>query len=456
MKAWLGAASRAATSEGLGGFLIRALAGTGAVRLASMGASFLVGVQLARYLGVSGYGYYGIALSIITLASIPGELGIPRLVTREVAAAAVREDRPHLFGVLRWADKLSIRLSAFVALGLVIAAAVIAWVRPSPLALALVLGAPVVPFVVLSRVRGGALQGLHHIVRGQIPANLARPLVQSALLALMWMAGLTLTPASAMAINSIGCAAAFALAAYWLRRRLPAAAPPEIIRSGRSWLSSSIPMAAADGMRILQSELTILLLGLVTGAAQVGLFRVAAATASSAATAIPIVTQVAFPTIARLYAKGEMERLQKAVTRLAQAQFVGVLVLTLPLIIVPGPLLRFAFGHDFGDAAQAVVILCVGQLINAAFGPNAPLLTMTGHERRVTRAMALALAATMIAVTAFGRGFGSNGAAWGVLTGIAVWNIVTWLDARRLLGIDTSIRRSRKLSPRTAASGQNE
>jgi hypothetical protein len=40
--------------EGLGPYLVRSVAATGAVRLAAMAATFLVGVQLARGLGVSG------------------------------------------------------------------------------------------------------------------------------------------------------------------------------------------------------------------------------------------------------------------------------------------------------------------------------------------------------------------------------------------------------------------
>src|SRR5690242_2452174 len=56
--------------EGLGPFLVRALAGSGAVRLAAMAGSFAVGVQLARMLGVDGYGSYGLALSILTIVGI--------------------------------------------------------------------------------------------------------------------------------------------------------------------------------------------------------------------------------------------------------------------------------------------------------------------------------------------------------------------------------------------------
>jgi O-antigen/teichoic acid export membrane protein len=425
--------------KGLGSILLRGLAGTGAVRIASMALSFAVGVQLARRLGVSGYGYYGIALSVITICGIPGELGLPRLITREVAAAAVRHDNAHIFGVLRWADRLAMRMSVIVGVGLAVAALVLSRADRSPVAMTLLVGAPIVPFMVLSRLRGGALQGLQHIVRGQVPANLVRPIAQSLLLFAAYLAGMVLTPASAMVLNVFASAGAFAIAAYWLAQRLPAGAPAELLHGGRKWIASSIPMALTDGMRMLQTELTILLLGLATTPTEVGLFRVGAATAFAAATPIAVINHVAFPVISQLHAKQDYGRLQRAVTKLAQAQFSGVLLLSLPLLIAPDWLLTQVFGAAYAPAGPALRILTVAQIINAGFGPNVALLNMTHNERRVTKAMACGLVINLAAVIILSAAFARVGAALGVVLGLTIWNGMTWLDGKRILRIDSSI-----------------
>jgi O-antigen/teichoic acid export membrane protein len=405
-----------------------------------MAAGFAVGVQLARYLGVSGYGYYGMALSVVTLCGIPGEMGLPRLVTREVAAASVRNDLPHLYGVIRWGDSLAMWISALVAIGLIVAAFVLSKYSPSPLALALVVGAPIVPFMALSRLRGGALQGLNQIVRGQVPANLLRPVAQSLLIFLAAALGVQLDPATGMAANSLACGAAFVLAAYWLRTRLPAAAAPaEIVRGGHGWLASSIPMALTDGMRILQSELTILFVGLLTAPGDAGLFRVAAATAFAAATPIAVINHVAFPIIARLHAEKDPRRLQKAVTGLARAQFAGVLLLSLPLILAPSLLLGLVFGPAYAPAAAALRVLALAQVVNAAFGANVALLNMTHNERRVTRAMGMGLVVNIGSVLFLVPIWGSTGAAVAVFASLLVWNVVTWLDGLRFLQINSSL-----------------
>ena len=439
VRGWVARANGVLSGGGLGSFLIRAVAGTGAVRILSMVASFGVGVQLARGLGVTGYGYYGIALSVVTLCGIPGEMGLPRLVTREVAAASVRKDLPHLFGVIRWANVVAMRISAVMAVGIIVAALVLAKVRPSVLPLVLVTGAPIVPLMVLSRLRGGALQGLHHIVRGQIPANFLRPVALSLLLFVTVALGLQLEPALAIGLNAISAGVAFLVAQHWLAQRLPKNVPAEVVHGSAGWLASSVPMALTDGMRVLQSELTTLLLGLLTMPAEVGLFRVSAATAFAAATPIAVINHVAFPTIARLHAEKDHVRLQRAITGLARAQFAGVLLFSLPLILFPEFLLNLVFGTEFGSAAGVLRLLALAQVVNAAFGPNVALLNMTHNERRVTRAMTAGLAFNIIAVPLLAIRWGGMGAAVAVFTSLLVWNLVTWIDGRRILGIDSSI-----------------
>ncbi|MBA3525770.1 MAG: oligosaccharide flippase family protein [Pseudomonadota bacterium] len=418
--------------------LVRALAGTGAVRMGAMIASFIVGIQLARGLGVEGYGYYGIALSILTIVGVPAELGLPRLVTREVAAASARKNYPHLLGVLRWANRTATAISLVMALGVVVAALVLLDQGKQTLGLSLLFGAPMIPLMALARIRGGGLQGLHHIVRGQIPATLLRAVLLSLLLLGAAALGVTLDPPAAIALYSVTAAAVFLLAHVWLRQRLPTDVSAEVVKGGRQWIASSIPMSLSDGMRTVQKEVSILIVGLIVAPAAVGLFRIAYMTVMMAAVPVQVVARVGLPVMAQLHAQNERERLQKVVTAFAFAQLAGVTALSLPLLLFAAPLLSFAFGRDFADAADALRILAIGQIINAAFGPNAALLNMTNLERRVTRALAITLPVTAIAVSVLVYRWGITGAATGLVASTLCWNILVSRDAWRLLGIDTS------------------
>jgi O-antigen/teichoic acid export membrane protein len=188
-------------------------------------------------------------------------MGLPRLVTREVAAAKARGDMAVLFGVLRWADRTAWRISGLMAVGVLVAGFVIARQNTSVLVVAILCGVPMIPLLALARIRGGALQGLHYIVLGQIPDTLLRPILLSSLILIVSLTSLPFGPAYAMALNSFTAAVVFLVAFVVLRKRLPEGRPAKVAKAGRRWLASSIPMALTDGMRILQSELSVLLLG---------------------------------------------------------------------------------------------------------------------------------------------------------------------------------------------------
>jgi O-antigen/teichoic acid export membrane protein len=192
-------------------------------------------------------------------------------------------------------------------------------------------------------------------------------------------------------------------------------------------------------MRILQPEVSMLLVGLITAPAVVGLLRIANTTAQTAAAATVVLSHVAMPIMARLHVQGDRERLQKTVTGVAQAQFASVFLVSLPLLLFPGPLISLAFGQAFAPAANALRIIMAGQIANAAFGPNVWVLNMTNHERRVARAMAIALGVTVVSVPLLTLKWGIVGAATGLLASMLCWNVIAWRDAQRLLRVETSI-----------------
>jgi O-antigen/teichoic acid export membrane protein len=425
-------------SPGLGPLFVRSLAGSSVVRIASVLATFGVGVQLARELGVQGYGYYALALSIVTIAGIPAELGLSNLVTREVSGAFVRHDYPALFGVLKWANSTCWRVSAAVAVAIAVAALLLIYSGSSVLGFSLLLGIPAIPFAALSRINGAALQGLNYITLGQVPANLLRPLFLSVALLLAWLAGAMTAPV-AMALNSATAAMVYVVARIWLVRRRPNYAGEVNVQSGRSWLASTIPLAVTDGLRTLQLELTTVLLGAMTLTANVALFRIAIGTSSVAAMPMLIIAYTTMPMMARLHAERDSARLQKLVTYSAWLQTAGVLVLSLPLLVAPELLLSLVFGAGFAPAATALRILALGQIVNAAFGPNALLLNMTHRERRVTRAVVAGVALNILLLVVFARALGAAGAAIGFVAALLWWNVLLSLDSRRFLEIGTTV-----------------
>lgn len=416
------------------------MAGSSAVQLAGMVLAFLVGVQLARGLGVEAYGQYGIAMAVVTLASIPGEFGLPRLVTREVAAAASRKDFPGLFGVLRWSDRLIGRVGITVAL-ITAAAAYLLLQRSSPeVAGAILWGAALVPLVAWLKVRGGALQGLHHVVLGQVPAVVVRPALFSLLLFALFQFLPRAGAPEAMLLNLVTAAAALALTAFWLRSRLPADRPAVLREDGRRWLASGAALGVTGGVTILQSQLLVFLLALFETDAEVGLFRIALSIMTVIAAPIAVVATVVSPLLASLHSQGDLARLKRLAKASARFQSAGVLLIAAPFLLAAEPIISAVFGPEYGAAAGATRILAISQVVSAVFGVNATLLNMTGEDRKVTRAICIALVANMAAAAVLIPWLGGAGAAWSFIVGVLVLNVMAWIDARRTAGVNTFLR----------------
>ena len=437
MPALLGRLQRYAKSPDLGPQLIRTIASSAGVHLLGMLLAFLVGIQLARGLGVDGYGAYGIAMALVAIAGVVAELGVPKLVMREIAAASAGEDSAMIHGVFRWAQRGIVRVALVVAVATTLGTLILVDDQ-SPVRPALWWGAPLILVAALVNMRAAALQGLHHVVRGQLATLVVRPLLFSILLLALFSTWPAAGPDEVMILNLLTATAVLVLAHVWLRSRMPKPAASPVER-GREWRAAAIPMALADGLRIGQAQAGILLLGLLAVAAEAGLFRIAVSIWVIVAAPIAIANGVLSPISAKLHAQGDLRRLQLLSTRSARFMFVSVTALSLPFLIWGGPIISMLFGAEFAPAEPLLIILCVGQIVDAGLGRGSMLLLMTGHERRVSRAMFVGLGLNIILLAALVPTWGAHSAAVATALGVIAQSLLTWSDAKRLIGVDSSI-----------------
>lgn len=428
------------SGQALGPMLVRAVVGSAGVRLVSMALSLLVGLQLARGLGLEGYGIYGLAMSIIAVLALPAEFGMPQLLVREVAAAHVSANYARIRGVVSWASRAAWSVSA------AILAAISVWLLlfdrglDAALTLPLLVGAVSIPAVVLVRQRGAILQGLHHVVGGQLPDGVVRPAVFSLLLLVAYFAGWPLNPTTAMLMGFLSVGCALIVTNVMLR----SAMPNEVLdvhpeSDAGTWWASALPMAMTEGMRGLQGNIAILILGLLASTADVGVFRVASSVSIMVGLPIAIFIIVGSPTISKLYTQGDTARLDRLLGWLAGGMTLGSVLLMLPIAISGEWLLGAAFGAEYSVANVPLLVLCFGGVVYSAIGPNFIVLNMTGHERRVTRALGYSVAALFVLAPPLALYYGSVGAAVSTSFAFVFSNVLMWKDTRDLTGMDASV-----------------
>lgn len=424
--------------------LLRLLGGSAGLRIGGMFFGFLVGVQLARGLGPAGYGIYGTAMAVVAVLMIPTEFGLPLLVTREVAAASADEDadgdatRP----IVRWASNRVITSSLIIALAVTTALVTGLINVDANLRNVIYIGLLWIPIVALGNIYGATLRGLHRVIAGQLGEFLVRPAIMSSSLFLLvfFFTTARLTPTSAMALNVTAAAMAAAVTAFLLRRQLARRRSQAEGRlpSGLAF-KHALPMAMSEGLRVLASQVGILILASAATNSEVGQYRVAYQVYSVLTMPSALVNIACAPMIASLFSQGKMVELARLNILISFFLIFSSAVALLAYAAIGGQAVRLVFGSGYSTAADLLAIFLVGELIISLFGHPVVVLNMTRHSRVVMLWSAVSLVLTASSIALLMPYYGVTGAVVGTSFGLMSWTIGCAIHAKWRYGIDTSM-----------------
>lgn len=409
---------------------------------ASILLSLFVGVILARLLGAEEFGIYAFALSVATLLSIFSQFGLPNFLTREIAKEEQRGNWRAIRELWRWSNQVALAFSAIAVVLSGIALAVFWGKLPAGQNLALVLGLILVPVLVLSAIRSAALRGLRKVLASVYPESLLRPVLMTSLLAgAYFLLDRNLRGAEAVALNLVSAAIILALLSLLLRKSWPSGTPSSELNgvADRSaWLASARSMAlvAAIGQIIKQTD--VLMLGLLVAPAEVGLYRVALQGAALIELGQVAAFWVVGPYFARLHAKADTAALQKLARMNAMAVFALATLTYLVFVLFGRQIVVTIMGAEFAGAENYILILGLGQLANAFFASVSFFLSMTGHEKLVSRVLFFVMLFNIALNLSLIPLFGPMGAAAATAISMAIQNIILYRLARRVTGIRTA------------------
>ncbi|MDL1957450.1 MAG: flippase [Candidatus Desulfofervidus auxilii] len=401
--------------------------------------SFMTTVLLARILGAEGYGIYAYAFAFVMLLSMPAQAGLPTLVIRETARG-MAEGKPELVqGIWRWATKVAVLISLSLLFVIGLFFLLLKGKKFGVKEWTFFWAFLFIPFMCLSNLRGAALRGLHKVVIGQLPEFFIRPALFFAFLCIeFFLFHQRLTPPQAMALNVFSAVLAFIIGTWLLWRNTPLSIYKAIpVYDGKKWFSSFLPLAFTAGMWVINSQADVVMLGIFKPPAEVGIYRVAVQIALVASFGLQAVNMVVAPRFATFYTKREMEKLQRLVTRSAQAVLAFNLIITSFFILFGKIFLDLVFGKEFIIAYIPLLILLIGQLVNSAAGSVGFLLNMTGHEKDTARGMTLAAGINIMLNFSLIPSLGPKGAAIATAISMITWNVILWWFVRRRLGINS-------------------
>ena len=193
-----------------------------------------------------------------------------------------------------------------------------------------------------------------------------------------------------------------------------------------------------SGLSAIHAQASIILLGILGSEKLVGIYFVSYRLATMVTFILIAANTALAPIIARLYAEGDLERLQHVITKSVRI----LLLVSLPLalaFILEGHWFLLLFGPEFTQGRVALAILCLGQIVNIASGSVGFLLIMTGHERQAALGLAISVLANIVLNVTLIPVWGLKGAACATAISMLIWNVLLVVMVHKRLGIHPTV-----------------
>jgi O-antigen/teichoic acid export membrane protein len=204
-------------------------------------------------------------------------------------------------------------------------------------------------------------------------------------------------------------------------RRFPSAPARELDEDVSGIRSFVIQSSIATGVISLRTTLVPLILGIVTGPTQVGLFRIAQTPQTGLAAASSPARLVLMTEQTRDWEKGERSRVLAGVR--AYSKWAGALMLiAVPVFFITMPwLVDLVFGSQYDDAVTAARVILIAAAVHFTLGWTKSLPVTIGRPRlRIfTHGLETLVAIPLVAV--LGAEWGATGAAVAVLCSTLVF-----------------------------------
>lgn len=422
--------------------LVRAGLSSAVLRFVATGLTLAVSVLLARLIGPEGMGYYAFAMSVVALAGLPTQMGLPILVLRETAKAEQQSDWATMHGIWAWAARRIIRVAVFllpvIALG--------GWllegrVVPEGGVETLWAALPMIAFFAAAQLRASALRGLNQPSLGLIPDGIVRPCAQLfGLVLLTPVIQQQLQPHMAALVNVVASALAFLVGSLFLYRAAPKSvwnAVPKLSLV-KEWRSALLPLALVSGAFIIMQNLNIVILGMFRPVEDVGFFRIALSAATMVTFGMTVVNFVVASNLAKLHVDMELEHMAKTAQISSAIALTTALPVVLILVFLGSIIITQLYGDVYRDAYPPLAILACSKLILTAYSSCGSLLNMSGHEREVAVALVVGVAVNAVLAFALCPSFGSVGAAFATLGSTLIWNAILAYKVKSKLGFSGS------------------
>lgn len=420
-------------------WFLKTVGQSSAVNIVSATLLFTLSILLARTMGPAGFGAYSFALSIIGLVVLIAQLGFPGLTVREVSKHIHLRRFRLLRRYLRYSNWviIAMSLSLIVALALVLILFGPTFISNWQVILA---GLPLVLLFPQIAQAAAVLRGAGRVVQSLIGQQVYRPALLLTFVCIALLTKAPITSVTVMAMHGVASAIVVLELRLRLARALPELGRPLQVSRNRiaAWTGAAVMFSGVAVVQLVNTKFDIIAIGFLMNDADVGLYAVAVQLSYAASMILMITAVVVQPAISRAAAERNNAEVERQCYQSALLSFSASLIILILAAIFGKWLIEIAFGPAYVGVWPSLMVLIGGQVANSFFGPVGVLLNMRGQERLT---LAVTFVASLVNVSmnfALIPVLGLVGAALGTVTAMIGWNIVLWIAAWRIWGINAS------------------
>lgn len=401
------------------------------------GLLFTSQVLAANLLVADDFGAFSLAVSIVTVAALVAQLGLPHSLLRRASSALAQGDT---------ATARHEVVAAFTVGGLAATTCVALFLSPlgSEVLGRIFSAAGVAAVAGLIGVRA-ALRVLEQIVPEALRAfrdylrvvlfdglltNLVLVVVLAVMLATTGEVSLRTVLVVTILVSGATLVPALATVAWKFRGTERARRGLRNPVEPTMWLSTI--------GRVVIAQLDLLVVGALGTSREIALYAAPFRLVLLVGLPLMAVNQVVTPLIAGWHAQGHNARLQQALRGTAGLAFVAASVVAVAYVIGGKLLLTTLFGPFYGDAYPVLVILVGGQLVQTWAGSTGFAMMMTGHHREYALLLGVSTVVTVGLDVLFYEWLGIEGVALATAGMLAVQNLVQVVWLKGLAGFTTA------------------
>jgi O-antigen/teichoic acid export membrane protein len=396
---------------------------------------YITSIVMTRTVGSAIYGIFSIAYIVTWIAQVFSTAGLNQGLLRFVAFYKAKEDIPRLKGTIIFGTKVAFSLSLFFAVLLFLIADIIAvrLFHNKDIEIAIKILIIAIPFLTISDLLLNCIQSFQIIKYQVYIQKVLQPSVRLIFLIMLFLIGLKLT---ALLISYVISAfIGLILASYYVLKIFPIHKNQHSsVYEKKNLINFSLPLLFSQFLGLMTFYTDSLMLGYFKNDYDVGVYSAVFRVALLVIIPLTAFNTIFAPIISEQFSKNEMKKVEE----LFKIVTMWIFTLTLPLIpifiLFAEPIMRI-FGNDFIRGSTSLIILGVGELINALVGSAGNILTMTGRAKINLFNALLFCALNIVLNYLFIPKFGINGAAIATASSIAIINFLRLIEVYFLLRI---------------------